>query len=137
MRLRRFAPVDRLEEHREKTGSAQYDPEIQRRLPALFPKGMERVALTDLRGRPEYGVSFDGDSDLLRAAGLRKNNIVVALNGVRVYDQSQYVYLRGRTSDPALSLIVWNGREYVERTASPPQGRFGVPISSYNRAARR
>jgi hypothetical protein len=36
------------------------------------------------------------------------------------------------TVDPHIAFIVWDGTNYVERTASPPNHRFGVPIKTYH-----
>lgn len=123
--------------YKDKTGSSQYDGEVKKRLDTLFPRGLERVTPAELRGRPQQGVAFDQESDLLRAAGLQKSNIVVAVNGVRVYDTFQYDYIRDQNPDPEMRLIVWDGKHYLEKVASPPNHRFGVPISSYVRGAAR
>lgn len=123
--------------HQEKTGSSQYDGEVKKRFKTLFPRGLEQVTLADFRGRPQQGVSFDQDNDLLRASGLKKWNIVVALNGIRTYDTLQYEYVRAQIKEPAMRLIIWDGKQYLEKVASPPNHRFGVPISSYVRGGAR
>ena len=40
----------------DKTGNHKYDAEIEKRIKALFPKGLEQVSLKTLQGRPSNGV---------------------------------------------------------------------------------
>jgi tetratricopeptide (TPR) repeat protein len=112
-------------------GDAQFEPEIQKRIGKLFPKGMERAALADFKEPPRDGVQIMGQSDRLRHAGLRAGDVVVALGGTRTHTVAQYTYLRDSQSSPELELIAWQGSSYHEFRASLPNRRFGVDISDY------
>jgi len=119
--------------YRGATNDTRYDSEVELRMKTLFPRGAEEVTLASFRNPPDEGVMIDGENDLLRAAGLKKGDIVVALNGRRAYDMPQYIYLRTKLEEPTMRLIHWNGRAYAEVTASPPNHRFGVQFKTYSR----
>jgi hypothetical protein len=120
-------------DYRSLTNDTRYDPEIEKRIRTLFPRGEESVTLRSFQNPPDEGVLIAEENDLIRAAGLKKGDVIVALNGRRVYDMRQYAYVRVQLKDPAMHFISWNGREYIERSASPPNHRFGVGFGSYKR----
>jgi hypothetical protein len=123
--------------YKEKTGDKRYDPEIDKRLSTLFPRGIEKARLSDFGEPGEAGVMFTAETAAMRAEGIKKGDIVVALNGIRVFDVPQYDYVRSLAKDPTLHFILWDGSRYVERTASPPNYRFGVPIQTVKRQTNR
>ena len=123
--------------YRAKTGDARFDHEIQQRLKTLFPRGVEKVELKDFKSRPEEGVLIAEDNELLQQAGLKKGNIIVALDGIRVYDMTQYQYVRELTNAPELRLLVWNGKGYSDKKASPPKRRFGAQFSDFYQPAKK
>jgi hypothetical protein len=57
----------------------------------------------------------------------------VALNGRRVYDLPQYIYVRMKLRDPTMRLIVWRDPGYREVTASFADHRFGVSFRTFSR----
>jgi tetratricopeptide (TPR) repeat protein len=120
-------------DYRGSTNDARYDGEVEKRLKALFPRGVEKVTLDSFPKRPDEGVLIDGENELTRAAGLKKGDLIVALDGRRVYDLPQSIYVRLHLKDPALRLIVWHGRGFREVSASPPNHRFGVSFQPYSR----
>jgi len=123
--------------YKAKTGDARFDPEVQKRLKTLFPRGLEKVGLPDFKLPPEEGVLITEDKPLLQQAGLKKGDIIVALDGLRVYDMTQYQYVRGLTNAPELRLLVWNGAEYSEIKASPPKRLFGAQFADFDRPAKK
>ena len=42
------------------TGSSRFDPQLEKRMGKLFPKGMEKVSLSDFHGPPTDGVLIQG-----------------------------------------------------------------------------
>ncbi len=114
-----------------KTGNGAYDKELQERLDRLFPKGVEKVTINDLHEPPQDGVIINEENDLLRQAGLKHGDIIVALYGIRVHNFEQYGYARESDPKPEMVFIVWTGHEYVERKASPPRHRFGLDFATY------
>jgi hypothetical protein len=117
--------------YKNKTGDMKYEGEVKKRLGTLFPKGMKKVSVSEMTGPPDGGVRFGQENAALQAAQISKSHIVVAVNGYRVYDTFQYDYVRDLNPEPKMTFVVWDGANYVERTASPPNHRFGVPIQTY------
>jgi tetratricopeptide (TPR) repeat protein len=98
----------------------------------VFPNGMTKVTFASFQGKPQQGVRIWGNSPLLTAAGLHSNDIIVALNGVGIENNPQYVVMVRELVDPAMDLIVWQGNAYIEVKASPPGHKFGILTSSYS-----
>ena len=117
--------------YKNKTGDLRYDAEVQKRAKKLFPGGIEKVGLGDFSGAPVDGVLFKAESDLLKAAGLKAGDVIVAVSGIRVHNVAQYEYQRDHGKELGLNLIVWQGDGYHEVKANPPNHRFGVDIGNY------
>jgi hypothetical protein len=98
---------------------------------------MQKVRRSDFNEPPAYGVAFAGENEIMRQAGIKKGDVVVALNGIRVFDTFQYDYVRDLRADSRLQFILWDGIDYVERSASPPNRRFGVSIEKFVNAPAR
>jgi hypothetical protein len=111
----------------------KYDAEVEKRVGKLFPRGEEKAALADFKTPPQEGVLIFAENDLLKASGLKKGDVIVALDGRKVYDLDQYLYVRDLKATPELDLIVWQGTAYREVKASPPQRRFGLDFRDYIR----
>jgi hypothetical protein len=117
--------------YKSATGDARFDGEVRKRIKVLFPHGMEKAVLGDLRGPPADGVVVAGTNDLLLSSGLKKGEVIVALNGVRTHTLLQYMYVRDLKDIPELDLLVWQEDAYHEIKASPPHRRFGVMFDDY------
>lgn len=117
--------------YRGRTGDARFEPEVQKRMTTLFPEGIEKVAAKDLHGPPNDGVLLQGENDLLKAAGLKAGDVIVAVHGVRVHDLRQYAYGRELKQTPELDLIVWKGDSYRELRPTLPRRRLGVEVRDY------
>lgn len=117
--------------YKAKTGDRRFQAEVEKREGKLFPKGKESVSINDFKGPPVDGVTLDGDSPLMTAAGLKNRDIIVAAYGVRVHNMAQYNYIRDSNETPELDLIVWHGGGYIESKSSPPNHLFGVAIHDY------
>jgi tetratricopeptide (TPR) repeat protein len=117
--------------YKKLTGDSRFEPEVKKRLNKLFPAGIERTSVTDFHGPPTDGVLIRQQSELLTAADLRAGDVIVALNGTRTHNFSQYVYVRGSEVVPVLDLIVWQGTEYHEIKANPPNHVFGADFGDY------
>ena len=92
---------------------------------------MEHVTLNMLHGPPTDGVLIEQENNLLKSAGLKKGDVIVAVYGLRVHTFKQYTYGREVKSTPELDLIVWQGDGYHEIKSSPPDHRFGVAFGDY------
>lgn len=120
--------------YKEKTGDSRYDREIEARMDKLFPKGQQKVKVQDFSVPPTDGVLINGENNLVRDAGLKKGDVIVALDGVRVHNTDQYTYLRALGGTAELKLIVWvGGNMYRDVVANAPNRKFGVGIATYRR----
>ncbi len=114
-----------------KTGDSRFAPELQKRLNIYFPKGMEKVSIIDFSTAPTDGAAINGQNNQVRAAGLRRGDVIVAVGGVRTRSYAQYSYIRDIQPSGELTLIVWQNNGYHEIKASPPNRRFGVSLGDY------
>jgi hypothetical protein len=117
--------------YKKLTGDSRFEPEVKKRLNKLFPAGIEKTSITDFHGPPTDGVLIRQQSSLLTAADLRAGDVIVALNGTRTHTFNQYVYVRESEAMPGLDLIVWQGTEYHEIKANPPNHVFGADFGDY------
>ena len=70
----------------------------------------------------------------LTAAKLKRGDVLVAIDGFRVENQAQYLFLRDlKQRDTPLQLIVWDHTGYREVAANPPYRRFGVKLSDFDK----
>jgi hypothetical protein len=119
--------------YKEKTGDSRFEPEVQKRLKTIFPRGVRKVTLADFKSGPSDGVIVREENDLTDEAGLKSGNIIVATQGIRVQNFEQYDYARDSSENPELVLIVWQGNGYREIRASPPDHRFRADFGTYVR----
>jgi hypothetical protein len=118
--------------YKRQTDDQHFDPEVQRRIRKLFPQGIEKVALRDFHGPPADGVLIRQENALLKAAGLKKGDVIVAVYGVRVHNLLQYAYGRELKQTPEMDLIVWQGDAYRAFKPSPPRHLFGLDFGDYS-----
>jgi tetratricopeptide (TPR) repeat protein len=118
--------------YKAKTGDAKFDPELQKRVGKLFPKGMEKVSLADFKGPPTDGVAFSGANQALYTNHMEISDVIVAVYGVRVHGMAQYTFARTLKDTPELDLIVWQGDAYHELRPYVSGHLFGVNIADYN-----
>jgi hypothetical protein len=112
--------------------TSRFEAELKRRILNQFPNGIENVSLKDFQSAPADGVLLREENDLLRKAGMKTGDVIVALNGIRIHNVNQYGYGRKTATRPEMSLIVWQGDQYREIKASPPNHLFGVRLANYN-----
>jgi len=117
--------------YKAKTGDTRFDAELNRRVLKLFPKGIEKVVIKDFQSAPADGVLVKEENDLVSKAGMKTGDIIVAVNGIRVHNLAQYLHGR-KTNLPGMVLIVWQGNQYHEIKASPPNHRFGADMGDYH-----
>jgi hypothetical protein len=122
--------------YKAETGDSRFDKLVQERFKTLFPLGIEKVRAKDLKSTPRDGVLIGEDNELLREAGLKKGDIIVGLDEIRVYDMTQYQYVRELTNAAEMRLIVWTGRDFEEKNASPPNRRFKAQFSDASQRKR-
>jgi hypothetical protein len=110
-------------------------PDVARAYDAMvgeeFPDGMKTVALADFTGAPASGAVITTQSSLISQYGLKVGDVIVALDGYRVDTFGQYGFVRGMKADVPLQLILWDGTQYRELSASVPDRRFECGMETY------
>jgi len=117
--------------YKAKTGDTRFDAALKSRLAKLFPKGIEKVTLKDFQTAPVDGLMLREGNDLVSKAGMKTGDVIVAVNGIRTHNSNQYDYGRDTGATNGMTLIVWQGNQYREIRASPPNNRFGVHLDDY------
>lgn len=100
-------------------------------LGSTFPEGLKDAALKDFSGPPTSGVLINGKSTLLSKNGLKKGDIITALDGKRVDDFPQYAFVRSLKETPEMELIVYQDGVYRAIKASAPERRFKCSFDTY------
>jgi tetratricopeptide (TPR) repeat protein len=116
---------------KSRTADKRFDKEVQSRMSNMFPHGTEKAALAQFTSAPNDGVLIQQSNDLVKSAGLKVGDVIVAAQGMRVHNMRQYTYARETRETAELDLIVWQGQGYREIKASPPHHRFGVNFGDY------
>ena len=116
-----------------KSGDSRFAGELKSRISKLFPQGIEKVSLTDFQAPPTSGVRVCEQNNLVREAGMRVNDVIVAVNGIRIHSMAQYKYARETEASPEMILVVWQGNQYRELKANLPDHQFGAIMSTYTR----
>ena len=75
-------------------------------------------ALPSLREPPTSGVEVGRVEKLGERHGLHLNDIVVAVDGMRVHNLAQYFSAKSASIDPVMRFVVWRDLKYIE-TAGP------------------
>jgi S1-C subfamily serine protease len=98
---------------------------------AVFPHGLQPATLASFTASPSDGALITTASPALDKGGLRKGDVIVALDGYATHDDKQYTLVRQFSDAPVLDLIVWRDGKYFETKASPPDRLFGVGFIKY------
>jgi hypothetical protein len=116
--------------HFKPTGKAEFDSEVRQHLKE-WEKKTQKVSLADFTSPPADGALVITESDLLKSAGLKKGDIVVAVDGMRVHNLWQYRVDGAIKPDPQMTFIVWQDGHYREAKAILPDHKFGVLFNDY------
>lgn len=103
----------------------------ERKVSVVFPKGLKKVKLADFKSAPKKGVLIAGSSRQLVPFGLGQNMVIVALNGIQTDTFGQYTLVRELSTEPQMSLIIWDGSNYRLSEGSLPGRKFGVDMVDY------
>ncbi|MDB4673750.1 hypothetical protein OAF27_02940, partial [Verrucomicrobiales bacterium] len=99
-----------------------------------FPGGFKKVTLSgfDKKSPPKRGVIVTDGSPLLRAAGVRDNAIIVALDGYRVVSDLGYNAIRELRNENDLNFIIFQDGDYEEVNAKSRRNRrMGFTVNEY------
>jgi len=116
--------------------SLEYERKLADMTKRYFPDGVQSVTISELSEHPEEGVSFAGQSRVMRDYGIGRKSIVVAVDGSRVKNLEQYYFIRDMNiSETEMPLILWDGQRYVEVSVVSERRRFGVAMQTYRRTS--
>lgn len=107
---------------------------LEKILVSVFPDGMKQVTLSNFQAPPQNGSKITEESRLTQQWKLKKDDVIVALDGVRVESFKQYDAMRSMQPGTApLALIVWDGTRYREVNALVPDRKFGCGMETYEK----
>ena len=115
----------------DEAGRAPDDPEYPVLLKRYFGGELERVATASLSGAPSRGLFVNSTTWWNEKAGFRRGDIIVALDGVRVWTVAQSSVLYDRSFDAPLRYTVWRGDRYLDIEAPFRRFYYGVNMSEY------
>jgi tetratricopeptide (TPR) repeat protein len=133
--VERYDRRDDLDEfyvrYQHRVGGDRFGIEAAEARDRIFPTGLKPVSLADLKTPPgRLGVAISERSQKNTRLGLQKDDVVVALNGLRVINEAQYRCVWRFTDDPSATLIVWRDGRYMEVKGSSSRVNYGkIPAS--------
>ena len=102
-----------------------------RLLAKTLPRGLEPWTAADAANPPTDGARVTLTSPRARRLGLRQDDIVVAIDGLRVRDAWARPVIANLELDPGMTLVVWRDGQYQELTLQVPQRWFGATFENY------
>lgn len=117
--------------HDGETPGTPYAEKLKRATAKVFPQGLKRVSLKDFQGAPRQGVLIDGENEKVRQAGLKRGDIIVALDGERTDTMEQYMAVRNFDRWPEMKFIYFREGTYRELAYALEGRMFNVSFVSY------
>jgi tetratricopeptide (TPR) repeat protein len=110
------------------------NPAHESKIRKIFPDGLQKLTIEECRGLPLAGVRLNGQSPAMVPFALRRDMVIVGLNGYRTDTVAQYSAVRAMSNqyNMPMSLIVWDGTGYRMSEGVLPAGRFDVDIRDYH-----
>jgi hypothetical protein len=96
-----------------------------------LPRGLEPWSEADAAQPPADGVRVTFTFARARRIGLRKDDIIVAIDGLRVRDQWARSIITNLALVPDMKLVVWRDGRYQELALHVPQRYFGANFGAY------
>jgi len=101
----------------------------------VFPGGVMSVTLPMLREAPVSGVEVAELERIGEVHGVRVNDIVVAVDGIRVNNLSQYYAAKAMNLNGDMRLTIWRDLKYTETTGPFRYGGMWGSVKSYEAEA--
>jgi hypothetical protein len=106
----------------------------EKALRRIFPGGLREVSVADLSAEKNAsGCQVINSSSTLFAVGMRQGDVVVAVDGKRVENFSQYNFLMRGELDPRVRLIYRRGKQYQEVECRLPDRLLRVEMRDVGR----
>jgi hypothetical protein len=103
----------------------------------VFPGGVTSVSLPTLRDAPVSGLEVIGVKTIGERYGMRQDDIIVAVDGVRVNSLDQYHAAKTMSLDPTMRLIVWRDLKYREVAGPIRYGGIWGYVKEYGPGTRK
>lgn len=122
---------------RRGTGDGRFSEKATKALAELFPKGLERVTLGDLKDPPappeNVGISLSfvpWALDRLGRTGVREDDMIMAIDGYRVRNPDQLACVISLSEAPEATVIAWRGDRFLELKGPIERPKVSPPRSS-------
>jgi tetratricopeptide (TPR) repeat protein len=117
--------------HEHRTGDPRFHSQAAAALQRVFPGGLQKVTLAELKLPPPMrgAVKITGKFQRSTRFGMQKDDVVVAVNGYRVSNDPQYDCLWTFNDDGEGTVIVWRKDHYLEIKRRLPRARY-APVSN-------
>jgi len=102
----------------------RYEQEAATLSKSVFPDGMKKVTLASFTDAPKEGMKVTGEDWLAEKSPLKKDVVIVAVNGYAVSTKDQLDVARELTDKPTVWVVYWNGKEYKETSRPVVQGKY-------------
>ncbi len=97
----------------------------------VFPGGVVSVTLPMLRDAPVAGVEVAEIERIGQHHGVRLNDIIVAVDGIRVNNLAQYYAAKTMAVEAEMRLTIWRDLKYMEITGPFRYGGMWGSVKSY------
>jgi hypothetical protein len=108
---------------------SQYDSMIK----VIFPSGQIKTDFATLKNPPENGIEIKSHSELTEKFGLKDNEIIVAIENIKVATRDQYFFMLTDAHATKMNFIVWDGKAYRNLEATLPNRKWDCEIEPYHR----
>jgi hypothetical protein len=103
----------------------------------VFPGGVTSVSLPTLRDAPASGLEVISVKTIGERYGMHQDDIIVAVDGVRVNSLDQYHAAKTMSVDPMMRLIVWRDLKYTEVAGPIRYGGIWGYVKEYGPGTRK
>jgi len=112
------------------------DPSGNRSLQQIiFPSGLKKVTILSFTAKPASGCHLVSGGVQSQLAGLQIGDIIVALDGIQVENEEQYLFADATGSESRMTWIIWRDRSYHEISAWVPERKMDARLRTYVPAA--
>jgi len=102
-----------------------------RLLAKALPRGLESWTAADAANPPSDGARVAFTYPRARRIGLRQDDVIVAIDGLRVRDSSARGVLANLDIKSKMTLVIWRDGRYQELALEVPQRYFGATFDNY------
>jgi hypothetical protein len=99
----------------------------------IFPSGQIKTDFATLKNPPENGIEIKSHSELTEKFGLKDNEIIVAIENIKVATRDQYFFMLTDAHATKMNFIVWDGKAYRNLEATLPNRKWDCEIEPYHR----